>query len=145
MVEYKERLKWAMEMGPKAPVTVRQLATQLRLSYQGVRKVCIGDSHAFSTPNHENAAAFLGVSSSWLASGKGLRLAGQDNASTAAQEIQPPSLTPGFVHEDAWIAEAIKTLESMSPQDRRAAVLNLRVFRTTLNTPSDGQALPVAA
>lgn len=145
MVEYRERLKWAMEQGPRAPVTVRALSTRLGMSYQAVRKVLIGESHAFSAANHENAAAFLGVSGHWLTSGRGPRLADTTSAPLTAQEPAPASLVNKPLHPDAWIAEAIRTLEAMAPEDRRAAVLNLRVFCTTLGTPGIGQALPVAA
>jgi transcriptional regulator with XRE-family HTH domain len=45
---------------------------------------------------------------------------------------------------DPWIAEATKTLEALSTEDRRAAVLNLRNFVQNLGPPRDGQALHVA-
>jgi transcriptional regulator with XRE-family HTH domain len=47
--------------------------------------------------------------------------------------------------EAPFIAEAVRTLASLSEQDRRAAVLCLRAFVHSLGPPGDGQALPVAA
>ena len=64
MVEYKDRLAQAMA---DANVSTRVLAGKLGLSYQAVKKVLDGKSAAFTAQNHDLAATFLGVSSSWLA------------------------------------------------------------------------------
>ncbi|PTT91076.1 hypothetical protein DBR42_04610 [Pelomonas sp. HMWF004] len=68
MVEYADRLKKAME---DANVTVAALARGMKLSYQGVKKVLEGRSNAFNAANNDQAARFLGVSPSWLATGRG--------------------------------------------------------------------------
>jgi hypothetical protein len=152
--DYKDRLTWAMK---EAGVTVTMLAAHLGISYQGVKKVADGKSSAFSAANNETAAAYLKINSRWLATGKGpIRPADEKNeplSFQSAERIAPfgvrdkeaPYVKAGFLHEDAWIAEAIRTLQELSEQDRRAAVLNLRVFVATLDKPDHGQALPVAA
>lgn len=143
MVEYGDRLKWAMHNKPGGPASVRDLSNALGLSYQAVRKVLIGESHAMTAENNERAATWLGVTSRWLATGRGPRhlpTAPDPRASEppATYQNAPP-------HADPWICEAIRTLEAMTLPDRRAAVLNLRVFKLSLLTPGDGQALPMAA
>ena len=131
--------------------SVRQLATVMNLSYQGVRKVLVGDSHAFNAENNEKAASWLGVTSRWLATGKEPRkhqgnatspIAGLHASDTESSAYRPATQP---IHPDAWIAEAVRTLENMTPADRRAAAINLRVFVASLHPPENGQALPVAA
>jgi len=46
---------------------------------------------------------------------------------------------------DQWTAEAIETLTKLSEEDRRAAVLNLRVFVYHLGSQQDGHPLSLAA
>lgn len=144
MVDYKDRLEWAMINRPGGSVDITAMARHLGLSYQAVRKVVRGESKSFTAENNEKAAAWLMVNSRWLATGRGdIR---QDKATVhTASDRLPNSLETPPAHQDRWIAEAIATLQSMTPDDRRAAVLNLRVFVANLNKPSDGQALPVAA
>lgn len=67
MNNYKDRLIAAMSTF----VTVSQLADALGVSYQAVKKVTDGKSAAFTAENNSKAAAFLGVSSDWLATGSG--------------------------------------------------------------------------
>lgn len=45
---------------------------------------------------------------------------------------------------DSWISEAVRILEALNVEDRRAAVLNLRTFVMSIGPPRDGQALSVA-
>lgn len=150
MVEFGERLKWAMQHRPGGEWTVRQLSSAMGLSYQAVRKVLIGESRAFTAENNDKAASLLGVHSRWLATGKGPAHTGAPPDPPASpyhlseHTARPYRATPA-AHPDVWINEAIRTLEALNPEDRRAAVINLRVFRSQLSTPEDGQALPVAA
>jgi phage repressor protein C with HTH and peptisase S24 domain len=58
-----------------AGVSTTQLARELDISYQAVKKVLSGGSGAFNAENNAAAARFLGVSSDWLATGKGERAA----------------------------------------------------------------------
>lgn len=153
--DYRGRLDWAMK---QAGVTTQPMADELGVSYQAVKKVLDGKTKAFSAANNDTAARFLGINSRWLATGKGpVRPsdAASDNTrySTTSQaqaarhvgDPQAPNIKPAFLHEDVWIAEAVRTLQTLPDQDRRAAVLNLRVFVASLDKPQDGQALPVAA
>lgn len=152
--DYKDRLTWAMK---EAGVTVTMLAAHLGISYQAVKKVADGKSNAFSAANNEATAAYLKINSRWLATGKGPTRPSEEKndplpyqnteriAPFGVRDKESPSVKAGFLHEDAWIAEAIRTLQKLSDQDRRAAVLNLRVFVATLEKPDHGQALPVAA
>ena len=68
MVEYSERLKAAMA---RAQIKTRALSDAIGMSYQGVKKVIDGKSNAFSAENNSRAAAALGVSPDWLATGQG--------------------------------------------------------------------------
>ncbi len=144
MVDYKDRLKWAMDNRPEGKADTRALSKAMDLSYQAVRKVLMGDTNAFNAANNDIAAAWLGVHSRWLATGKGPRHLTESTAPGTRENQGAYRVTPA-PHDDTWIAEAIRTLEAMTPEDRRAAVLNLRVFNATLQTPGAGQALPVAA
>lgn len=67
MVDYKDRLDEAMR---EAGVTTTTLAKHLGVSYQAVKKVLDGKSGAFTAKNNDEAAAFLGVTSHWLSSGR---------------------------------------------------------------------------
>lgn len=67
MVEYKDRLQKAMD---DAKVSTQKLADHLKVSYQAVKKVLDGRSNSFTAANNDKAAKFLGVSPSWLATGK---------------------------------------------------------------------------
>jgi phage repressor protein C with HTH and peptisase S24 domain len=68
--EYKDRLTDAMKA---AGISTSELARQMGISYQGVKKVLNGGS--FNTDNNIKAAKLLGVFSDWLATGKGPRVA----------------------------------------------------------------------
>lgn len=68
MVDYASRLREAMiECG----ATTTSLAAAVGITYQAVKKAQAGKSGSFSAKNNAKAAAFLGVDSDWLASGRG--------------------------------------------------------------------------
>ena len=71
MVEYGERLSEAMRVNG---LSIRQLADKVGVTYQAIKKVVDGKSTALSAPNHVLAAQALGVSSEWLALGRGSML-----------------------------------------------------------------------
>ena len=48
-----------------------RLAAELGVSYVAVKKVLDGQTKAFTAENNSRAAAFLGVSPDWLATGEG--------------------------------------------------------------------------
>lgn len=58
-----------------AGIKTSQLARDLGVSYQAVKKVLEGGSSALNTENNAAAARILGVNSDWLATGQGERLA----------------------------------------------------------------------
>lgn len=64
--DYKDRLTKAMGKA----VTVQQLAAELHLSYQAVKKVVDNKTGSFNAENNAKAAKFLGVRSDWLATGE---------------------------------------------------------------------------
>lgn len=55
----------------RANVKRPRLAKELGVSYVAVKKVLDGQTHAFTAENNSRAAAFLGVSPDWLATGEG--------------------------------------------------------------------------
>lgn len=55
----------------EALVSARDLAAELSVSYQAVKKVVDGKSAAFSVANNAYAARVLKVTSDWLATGEG--------------------------------------------------------------------------
>lgn len=68
MVEYKERLVWAMAT---SNVSTTALAEHLGISYQAVKKALSGATAALAAHNHAKAARLMRVSSDWLALGEG--------------------------------------------------------------------------
>lgn len=67
---YQDRLNSAMS---DAGVDTSRLAAHLGVSYQAIRKAQDGRSKSLSAANNAAAAAFLGVSPDWLATGTGSR------------------------------------------------------------------------
>jgi transcriptional regulator with XRE-family HTH domain len=96
-------------------------------------------------------AAALGVSVDWLLNGPDADEVPFIAQPSRALVVESPRASYGTGQgvssdrPDPWIAEAVRTLASLSEQDRRAAVLCLRAFVHSLGPPGDGQALPVAA
>jgi transcriptional regulator with XRE-family HTH domain len=144
MVDYGERLKKAMEARSKS---AHDVATYLGVSYQAVKKVLDGKTKCFSAPNHEDVCQFLGVSGRWLAKDEGemhqeapraMMIAGESRALYARTATAAPT-------EDEWQIEGKRILAGLSAEDRRAAVLQLRVFVAQLHTPGNGEGVPVAA
>ncbi|MFT3815447.1 MAG: S24 family peptidase [Acidovorax sp.] len=79
MIDYAARLNAALK---HAEMDVTALAKALDITYQGVKRVVDGKSKAFSATNHERAAALLGVSSLWLATGEGAMKGDSDATNT---------------------------------------------------------------
>lgn len=102
---YSGRLNEAMK---EAKVETAQLARTLKISFQAVRKAQEGGK--FGTENHLKAAAALGVSSEWLASGKGPKR--PPNPEKPANQ-EPPS--PGM------------RFDALSPDEQRF-IENLRII-----------------
>lgn len=68
--DYGERLQDAMTA---AGVGITALADHLGVSYQAVKKVLNGGSKSLAAENNAKAAALLGCSGDWLATGEGPR------------------------------------------------------------------------
>lgn len=68
MVDYSERLVWAMK---RAGADERWLSGRLGISYQAIKKVVDGKSSALNAANNSFAARLLDVNSDWLATGDG--------------------------------------------------------------------------
>ena len=139
MVDFKDRLALAMK---EAGVSKTQLAARLGVSYQAIKKLIDGVSHSMTAANNAAAAAYLQVSSEWLATGKGpMRLANHADRPLVGEPVPPPVAQD---IRDEWLDEGVRLLRDLSANDRRAAVLNLRMFVAMLAPPASGQALHVA-
>lgn len=103
MVEYSERLKAAMD---RAQMKTRALSDAIGVSYQGVKKVIDGKSNAFSAENNSRAAAILGVSPDWLATGNGAMLPG---GASAGMPPNPAALAPANTAELTRALEKVET------------------------------------
>ena len=95
LADYRDRLQHLMD---GIGMDRTGLAAQLGVSYQTVRKVFVNNAK-FGIENNFKAAQFFGVSSDWLASGKGeMRPVEKANQKTDG---------PGFIEQIAQIFDAI--------------------------------------
>lgn len=126
MVEYSERLAWAME---KAGTDVRQLSDALDATYQAVKKVVDGKSSAFNAANNARAAQILSVSSDWLALGIGSPERNQSEIVMPATPVSPPegytrlehlpyqpSMGMGNIHDGTSVVQHLDVLNSFISQ-----------------------------
>lgn len=90
MVDYKERLQAALS---EAGIDERALAKGINVTYQAIYKVIRGLSKSLSAANNDAAAAFLGVSSKWLATGKGPMRAPNINVINVTERCKVPLIT----------------------------------------------------
>lgn len=90
MVNYKARLQLALTRSGR---TRQELADRLKVSYQAVRKALTGETGSFSAKNNEAAAAYLGVSSKWLATGVGSPEISHENVSNVRSAVTVPLIT----------------------------------------------------
>lgn len=95
MTTYQHRLAQAMREAGKS---ARDLAQALGISPQAVHRVIKGNSKFFNAENNERAAATLGVSAFWLATGRKEQGAHDENAGTNPHS---PAETPLFVDSDS--------------------------------------------
>lgn len=85
MVDYRERLAWAMK---QAQVDAAGLAKTLGVTYQAIKKIEAGTSKSLSAKNHELVAIALKVSGYWLATGKGPRVAPQQAGANSGDVLR---------------------------------------------------------
>lgn len=93
--DYASRLSIAMGGNGGRPETgaMRELADAIGISFQAVAKLWADTSKAFTAINNSRAAAYLKVSSDWLATGEG------EMRSQIKQEWPFPR-----VNRDRWVA-----------------------------------------
>lgn len=130
----------------KAQMEAKQLSNKELAIAAGVRPPTAhnwgsGKTKAIKGEPLLRAAAAFGVNPHWLATGRGPKYPADGVIEPVVREAGATYGEPA----DPWILEAIKILTHMAPEDRRAAVLNLRVFSHNLGPPGNGQNLPVAA
>lgn len=87
---YQQRLNEAMD---EAKVGTAALAAALGVSYQAISKAREGRTKSLTAANNDAAAAFLGVSAGWLATGNGPKRA------TATHEHLEPAGEPRTVRQ----------------------------------------------
>lgn len=133
-----ERVKAQMEA---SKLSNKELATAAGVKPPTAHNWGSGKTKAIKGEPLLRAAAALGVNPHWLATGRGPKY---PEAGKVEQVLREDHAPYGYL-ADPWIVEAVKILTHMSPEDRRAAVLNLRVFSHSLGPPGNGQNLPVAA
>ena len=131
MVDYSERIAASMK---HAGVSVSKLAAHLAISYQAVKKVVDGKSHAFTAENNAKAAAFLGVDPNWLATGKGVML-------QCSTETSPPATVKVPTTVASTLSNLGDLLMQASPKTRAAAADLLSRYA---QDPATGQSLAQA-
>lgn len=103
----------------EAVVSVHQLADELGISYQAVKKVLDGSTSAFTAFNNSKAARFLKVSSDWLATGEGPK---SIQAHHVAEDRPTYTATPINVIE--VLASALTHLKNEDDIDAAATYLH---------------------
>lgn len=68
-------------------LTAKDVASELGISYQAVKKIVDGKSKMLAADNNARAAALLGVDSDWLATGEGSRERAKPQFSKAALRV----------------------------------------------------------
>ena len=99
-------------------VSPQQLATHLGVTYQAIKKQLEGTSKSFSASNNELAAQFLGVTSRWLATGKGPRQ--PESTVIGLVRSEQPLAGYGPSQNPAWPFETVsqQDLASLTPEQR---------------------------
>ena len=90
----------------RANVKRPRLAEELGVSYVAVKKVLDGQTRAFTAENNSRAAAFLGVSPDWLATGEGEMV-------PAAGAVQSPALLDAGLPDGAVRVPVLANAASM--------------------------------
>ena len=90
----------------RANVKRPRLAEELGVSYVAVKKVLDGQTRAFTAENNSRAAAFLGVSPDWLATGEG-------EMAPVAGAVQSSALLDAGLPDDAVRVPVLANAASM--------------------------------
>lgn len=88
------------------------------------------------------AAAALGVTPEWLATGKGPKFPVAQDTNSKSEEssaMSPPGATDPT---DQWTLEALKIMSRLDETDKRAVVANMRTFIQNLSRPEESQTSP---
>lgn len=116
---YKDRLAKAMA---DAKVGVAELAKELGVSYQAVKKVLTGGTKSLSAKNNAKAARFLKVDADWLATGT------PPPPKPAAPAPQPTNVIT--LQASVFEAETIQRLIELPPKwQGRAEEAVLRIIK----------------
>ena len=127
-----ERLREAMNGPPKR--TGADLARACNIKQPSVSDWLSGKSRSIDGSNLIDAAEFLGVNAKWLIKGVGLMRPGAATGTATSAHIATHTDAPAIYHAtpvasvDPWLSEGTDILRRLDPADRRAAVLQLRVF-----------------
>lgn len=124
-----ERLHEAMNGKPKR--TGAELARACNVKQPSVSDWLSGKSRSMDGSNLIDAAEFLGVNAKWLIKGVGLMRPGSETGATPSAHLVTNTEVPEIYHSvpaDPWLSEGTDILRRLEPADRRAAVLQLRVF-----------------
>ena len=108
MNDYKDRLQQAMDRAEKK---TPELSKATGVSVQAIYKLLNGKSKSMSAEHNEAAAAFLGVSSRWLATGKGTPEVSQQNVTRIGKTVTVPLLSWDFIHKTGGIVSDISCLQ----------------------------------
>ena len=131
-----ERLREAMNGEPKR--TGAELARACNVKQPSVIDWLSGKSRSMDGNNLIDAAEFLGVNAKWLIKGVGLMRPGSATSTMPSAHIathtDAPPIYPA-APTDPWLSEGTDILRRLDPADRRAAVLQLRVFVAQLGPP----------
>ena len=123
MDDYSERLRAAVK---RKKVSVRLLANATGMSYQGVRKVLLGETRAMNSINNSKAAEFLEVNPDWLATGEGEMLAGSlGPASSTSTFSESATISTAQAKERNPLEHIQWFLDQMTPAQRAAAEAKL--------------------
>lgn len=128
MTEYKDRLKPLMD-AKKLDIT--QLARELGISYQAVRKV-FKEGGAFGPTNNRKAAKFFGVDPTWLEGGDALvslvQAVKEQSAMTDKPAFKPqtdsPALDPGSASASGMEIALLYDLIPIADRVRRVKAYN---------------------
>lgn len=127
MTTYQHRLAQAMREARKS---ARDLAQALGISPQAVHRVVKGDSKSFNAENNVKAAQLLGVSASWLATGK-------------REQGAPENAGEGFQYERIKLTEDVMREKDQPIAGSEDAIIRIPLLENAASMGDGEDALPV--